>query len=66
MTSEPRRAPAIRDGKLKEIALRHCGPSHSPVRDIACQAEQDLGFKIEIQVETEDAVIARAIARYRW
>jgi len=43
--------------------LRHRGPSHSAVRDIVRRVEQDLGFKIEMPVETEDAVIARAIAR---
>ena len=49
--------------KFKDITLRHCGPSHSAINDIARQAEKDLGFKIEMQVGDGDVIINRAITQ---
>ncbi len=49
--------------KSKEITLRHYGPSYSAIGDIARQAEKDLGFKIEMQIETTSVLINRATNR---
>ena len=49
--------------KLKDITLRHYGPSYSAIGDIARQAEKDLGYKIEMQIESTSALIDRAINR---
>jgi putative spermidine/putrescine transport system substrate-binding protein len=51
------------NAKFKDITLRHYGPSYSAISDIARQAEKDLGFKIEMQIETTSALINRAINR---
>jgi len=51
------------NAKFKDITLRHYGPSYSAISDIARQAEKDLGFKIEMQIETTRALINRAISR---
>jgi putative spermidine/putrescine transport system substrate-binding protein len=44
-----------------EITLRHCGPSFSALPEIAAQAEKDLGFHIEMQPETPERVMERAL-----
>jgi len=49
--------------KFKDIILCHYGPSYSAIGDIARQAEKDLGLKIEMQIETTNALINRAIGR---
>ena len=43
------------------IVLRHVGPSYSAIEDIARQAEKDLGFKIEMEVQNELDIIHRAL-----
>ncbi len=57
------RAPVIWAQAIKDITLRHYGPSYSAIINIARQAEKDLGFKIEMQVGTDDAIINRAITQ---
>lgn len=54
-------APVFWDQKFREVVLRHHGASWSAIGQIAMQAEKDLGFRIEMTVEDEDALINRAL-----
>ncbi len=56
-------APTIWAQSIKDITIRHFGPSYSAIINIAQQAEKDLGFKIQMQVGTDDAIINRAITQ---
>jgi len=47
--------------RYKGITIRHFGPSHSAIEKIAFQAEEDLGFDVEMVVEKDVDLINRAI-----
>jgi len=51
--------PTIWAQKLKDIALLQVGGSYSAIIDIAHQATKDLGFKIDMQNATTDALVNR-------
>jgi putative spermidine/putrescine transport system substrate-binding protein len=44
-----------------QITLRHRGPSHSALPEIAAQAERDLGIRIEMQIDTAEHVVEQAL-----
>jgi putative spermidine/putrescine transport system substrate-binding protein len=52
-------APTIWAQKLKAITLLHVGGSYAAIIDIARQATNDLGFKIEMQTAATDALVNR-------
>ncbi|MGQ4809539.1 hypothetical protein NKDENANG_02957 [Candidatus Entotheonellaceae bacterium PAL068K] len=51
--------PTIWAQKLKNITLLQVGGSYSSIIDIARQANQDLGFKIDMQNAASDALVNR-------
>ena len=54
-------APYVWANQLKDIRLRHVGPSYAVIPNIAEQASKDLGFKIETQTAETDALMTRVI-----
>jgi putative spermidine/putrescine transport system substrate-binding protein len=61
MGDERQRAPVFWDQKFREVVLRHRGCSYSAIGQIALQAEKDLGFRIDMDIEDEDTLIDRAL-----
>lgn len=53
--------PYVWANNLKNINLRHVGPSYAVIPNIAEQASKDLGFKIESQTAETDALMTRVI-----
>lgn len=53
--------PMVWANKLKDVTLRHVGPSYSVINAIGEQASKDLGFKIEMQSAGTDAVMTRVV-----
>lgn len=55
--------PTIWAQNLKNVTLVHVGSSYSAIIDIARQASQDLGFKIEMQSVNGDALVNRVVTQ---
>ncbi|MDF1586915.1 ABC transporter substrate-binding protein [Marinimicrococcus flavescens] len=55
--------PTVWSQKLKDVTLLHVGSSYSAIIDIARQASQDLGFKIEMQSVNGDALVNRVVTQ---
>ena len=53
--------PYVWANALKDVTLRHVGPSYAVMPDIAERASKDLGFKIETQTAETDALMTRVI-----
>lgn len=53
--------PMVWANKLKDVTLRHVGPSYSVINNIGDQASRDLGFKVEMQSAGTDAVMTRVV-----
>jgi putative spermidine/putrescine transport system substrate-binding protein len=56
-------APMIWAQSLKEVSLMHVGPSYSIFADIAAAASADLGFRVEMQNASTDAIMARVVGQ---
>lgn len=55
--------PTIWAQNIKDVTLVHVGSSYSAIIDIARQASQDLGFKIEMQSVNGDALVNRVVTQ---
>ena len=53
--------PMVWAQKLKDITLNHTGMSYSTLPDIARQATQDLGFKVEMSVVDHPGLLNRLV-----
>ena len=54
-------APVIWAQNIKDITLNHTGMSYSTIIDIARQASQDLGFKVEMSVTDHTGLVNRMV-----
>lgn len=55
--------PMIWAQNIKDVTLLHVGSSYSAIIDIARQASQDLGFKVEMQSVNGDALVNRVVTQ---
>jgi putative spermidine/putrescine transport system substrate-binding protein len=55
--------PTVWAQELKDVTLLHVGSSYSAIIDIARQASQDLGFKVEMQSVNGDALVNRVVTQ---
>lgn len=55
--------PTIWAQNLRDVTLLHVGSSYSAIIDIARQASQDLGFKVEMQNVNGDALVNRVVTQ---
>lgn len=55
--------PTIWAQNIKDVTLLHVGSSYSAIIDIARQASQDLGFKVEMQSVNGDALVNRVVTQ---
>jgi putative spermidine/putrescine transport system substrate-binding protein len=55
--------PTIWAQNLQDVTLVHVGSSYSAIIDIARQASQDLGFKVEMQNVNGDALVNRVVTQ---
>ncbi len=53
--------PTVWAQELKDVTLMHTGMSYSTIADIARQASQDLGFKIEMSVVDHPGLLNRMV-----
>jgi len=55
--------PTVWAQTIKDVTLNHVGSSYSAIIDIARQASQDLGFKVEMQNVNGDALVNRVVTQ---
>lgn len=55
--------PTVWAQNIKDVTLVHIGSSYSAIIDIARQASQDLGFKVEMQSVNGDALVNRVVTQ---
>lgn len=55
--------PTVWAQTIKDVTLNHVGSSYSAIIDIARQASQDLGFKVEMQNANGDALVNRVVTQ---
>ena len=55
--------PTVWAQNIKDVTLNHVGSSYSAIIDIARQASQDLGFKVEMQNANGDALVNRVVTQ---
>src|SRR5262245_55363027 len=53
--------PTIWAQNIKDVTLNHTGQSYSTLADIARQASQDLGFKVEMSVTDHPGMTNRIV-----
>jgi putative spermidine/putrescine transport system substrate-binding protein len=55
--------PTVWAQKSRDVTLVHAGGSYAAIKEIGDQATKDLGFKIVMQVVTDDALLNRSLAQ---